>query len=61
MTLRSIRDWRGIKHHLGDCSCDDLVNLISSAEHTGEQIAEFAARVAAELARRDRLDAPTAA
>ena len=61
MVPRSTRDWRGIKHHLGDYSTDDLVNLIDNAERTVEQIAEFAARVAAELARRDRFDTPSAA
>lgn len=52
MSYRSTRDWRGIKHQLGEYSTDDLLRLIKNAEHTREQMRDFTDHVVAELARR---------
>lgn len=61
MTVRTSRDWRGIKHHLGEYSTDELINLLNNAELTRVQVTTFAARVATELSRRGFVDRyPTA-
>ena len=58
MITHSTRDWRGIKHQLGHYSTADLLNLMHNAELTNKQIDDFAARVAAELSRREMVDEP---
>jgi hypothetical protein len=52
MTVRTIRDWRGIKHPLSKCSDDELVAMLQNAELTQANVSAFAARVAAEMGRR---------
>ena len=52
MTVRTSRDWRGIKYPLSKCSEEDLVGMLHSAELTRANVTAFAAQVAAELSRR---------
>lgn len=53
MSYRSTRDWRGIKHHLGQYSVDDLQALLKNAEAARDQLTDFVTRVTVELAARD--------
>jgi hypothetical protein len=55
MTIRSVRDWRGIKHHVSDYSTDDLLSLLSNAQHTSTEVTRFIAVVNAELAERKQM------
>lgn len=52
MTVRTIRDWRGLKHPLSKCSDDELVAMLHNAELTRANVTAFATQVAAELGRR---------
>ncbi len=61
MTIRTSRDWRGIKHQLNKYSTQELLTLINNAEHTREQVSDFVAHVATELGRRGVTDEPSAA
>ena len=59
MTLRTCRDWRGIKHHLSQFSTDELFHLLDTAQHVSEQIARFIVSLDKELALRKNADAST--
>lgn len=52
MTVRTTRDWRGIKHQLSEYSTAELIGLLNNAEFTREHVTTFAAQVACELSRR---------
>src|SRR4051794_21195127 len=43
------RDWRGLKYHVSSCSTDELLNLLTNAIMTTDQVAKFIAEVQAEL------------
>jgi hypothetical protein len=53
MTAKVRRDWRGVKHRLGEYSTADLAVVLANVEVAREQISHFAEAVAAELARRE--------
>jgi hypothetical protein len=53
MAVKTIRDWRGIKHQLGNCSTPELLNLRVNAEHTSGEVARFIRSIDAELAARN--------
>lgn len=58
MGTRTSRDWRGIKHRLGQYSTEDLRVLLKNAELTQANIVSFAAQVATELGRRETSSPP---
>ena len=49
MTARTLRDWRGIRYRVSQCSTPDLINLLSQSIVTTNQVAKFIAEVKAEL------------
>jgi hypothetical protein len=55
MTVHAVRDWRGIKFKVSEYSTEDLIDLLTNAEHTHEQVAWFLDEVAAELRARGDL------
>jgi hypothetical protein len=62
MTLRTCRDWRGIKNNLSQFSTEEVQQLRDTAQQTSEQIARFIITLDIELtSRRDAdLGSPSA-
>jgi hypothetical protein len=62
MTLRTCRDWRGIKNHLSQFSNEEVRQLRDTAQQTSEQIGRFIITLDIELtSRRDAdLGSPSA-
>jgi hypothetical protein len=62
MTLRTCRDWRGIKNNLSQFSTEEVRQLRDTAQQTSEQIARFIIILDIELtSRRDAdLGSPSA-
>lgn len=61
MSTATIRDWRGIKHHPSQYSTAELIGVLTCAQHTHEQVAQFIEKVEAELALRGAGPEPSAA
>jgi hypothetical protein len=53
MTIRTTRDWRGIKHRLSGYSTPELLSVLSAAQQSRAQMEQFLDQVADELALRD--------
>ena len=49
MTARTLRDWRGIRYRVSQCSTPELINLLTQSIATTNQVAKFIAEVKAEL------------
>jgi hypothetical protein len=60
MTIRTSRDWRGIKHKLSEYSTHELASILNNAEHTRAQLDSFIGNVAAELTLRQGAPKPSA-
>ena len=43
--VRTTRDWRGHKYHVSSCSTEELLNLLTDAIMTTDQVAKFIAEV----------------
>jgi hypothetical protein len=59
MSLRTCRDWRGIKHHLNQFSTDELLHVLDTAQQTSKQIARFIVLLDRELDLRRNADVST--
>lgn len=53
MTIHTIRDWRGIKVHVSQCTTEELTNMLAHAVAETNHIARFIAEVQAELIARE--------
>jgi hypothetical protein len=53
MTIRIVRDWRGLKYKISECSTDELLCLIVNAQHTYDEVARFIEEIDAELVVRE--------
>ena len=54
MSVRVIRDWRGIKYKTTGCSTNDLLVLRTNALRTEDRVRRFVAEIDAELAVRQQ-------
>ena len=61
MTVNVSRDWRGVKHRLGEYSTADLALVLANVEVAREQMSHFAQAVTAELERRSNGSGSSAA
>lgn len=61
MTIRTSRDWRGIKHQLSEYSIPELVSVIENAQQTRAQLDDFIGKAASELALRPGAPEPLSA
>jgi hypothetical protein len=53
MTIRIVRDWRGLKYKISECSTDELLSLMVNAQHTYDEVARFIEEIDAELVVRE--------
>jgi hypothetical protein len=53
--VRTARDWRGLNYHVSSCSTEELLNLLTNAIMTTDQVAKFIAEVQAELVLRGEI------
>jgi len=53
--VRTARDWRGLKYQVSSCSTEELLNLLTNAIMTTDQVAKFIAEVQAELVLRGEI------
>ena len=63
MTIRTVRDWRSIKHRLSESSNEDLASLLANAEQTAHEVTRFKHSVEAEVILREHVktaEAPSA-
>nr|WP_294693835.1 hypothetical protein [uncultured Friedmanniella sp.] len=54
MSMRTVRDWRGIKYPLSDYCLEDLYSLLFNTQDIEHQVTRFLEAISDELARRQQ-------